>query len=269
MAVREREQQPRRRAAHDRRDQRDRGRVGPVQVVEQEREPARRGERARAARGRRGAARAAPPARRRAPPAPGTSPPRTASSALGRPARRAVRGEVRVERVDQQRVRHVALVLRAARAQHQRARRASRRRRGARAGSSCRSPPRRRSRPRRGGWCATASSSTATSSDRPTSGVPLAAGVRVSSRCGRDLTSLPLITSSSLGTFVVKRAAGPARPDLVDPVTVTVSLVPFGGQRDRGRGALDGAGHVQAGGAADVDLLAVRLALPAQHEPLA
>ena len=57
--------------------------------------------------------------------------------------------------------------------------------------------------------------------------------IRVRHGAGGILRSLPLITSFAFGTCVVKRAGVPARPDLVDPVTVTVSLVPVAGQRDR------------------------------------
>ena len=74
---------------------------------------------------------------------------------------------------------------------------------------------------------ATASSSTATSPDRPTSGGPLAAEIGLVTV--REGSYVPPAHYFFARTFVVKRAAGPARPDLVEPVTVTVSLVPFAG----------------------------------------
>ena len=166
--------------------------------------------------------------------------------------RRSVRGQVRVQRVDQQRVRHVALVLRAARAEHQRPRVVRGGARGARAGSSCRSPPRRRSRSPRGRWSGPPHPARR---PRPT-GRRAGWSSRLDSgpsRCGRDLRSLPLITSSYAS---LNRAAGPVSPALVAPVIVITSFVPAAGAGDRGRRALDRAGEVQPGVAADVDLLA-------------
>ena len=177
VAVGDRQQQPRRgRAADERGDERDRRRVGPVQVVEQQHEAARRGQ----------------PLEQRADRAvqlvalrgrPGVRVQRRERAAqrgelrFAQAGRRAVRGQVAVQRLDQQRVGDVALVLRAASAQDQRT------------GPASPDAPRCSSRvvlpipasptisitERR--LVRTASSSTATSPDRPMSGMPLSAGV--------------------------------------------------------------------------------------------
>ena len=118
------QQQPRgRRAADERGDERDRGRVGPVEVVEQQDEPARRGQPLEQRPDRAVQLVALDRDRRRRTPAgPGTSSP----ARRDRPprARRAGPCAARCasSASSQQRVRDVALVLRAAPAQDQRAR---------------------------------------------------------------------------------------------------------------------------------------------------
>ena len=243
MPMREREQQPRRRAAHDRGDERDRGRVGPVQVVEHQREPARGGQRLEqrahgavqlvALHGRPGVA-----GQRREGPAegremraaggpPAAAPPAAAArSAAANPAggpcwarwassasissaygtsrsyseQRALSTSAPAVRAEAPRwSSNVVLPIPA---------------------SPTISTTERR-------LVATASSSTATSPDRPTSGGPLAAESGLVTV--QEGSYVPPAHYFFARTLVVKRAAGPARPDLVEPVMVTVSLVPFAG----------------------------------------